>query len=331
MFQDATNAGIEYQMNPTTVFGATYVHNKLTRAIEDVGSLDATGNEVYFAANPGEGIATKMAVTGLTKPFATPKPLRQYDALELTLSRRFSQELVRQRERHDQPAVWQLRRAGELGRDHDADHRRGSATAQQQAGSIARPGGNAGRAWDLDELEWDSHGNLDVVGRLATDRPVVAKFYGSYKLPFGTQIGGFVYAGSGTPMSTYVNTTNQIPVFVNGRGDMGRTPVLTRTDLLVSHEFNAMRSRKLRLELNVINLFNQKTATHIFNSLNKGAGVARGRRPSTCHSTDLAKGYDYNALIRATPDGANAFDPRYGKPDLWQAGTQGQFSVKFIF
>ena len=34
----------------------------------------------------------------------------------------------------------------------------------------------------------------------------------------------FVYAGSGTPMSTVVNTTNTIPVLVNGRGDMGRTP-----------------------------------------------------------------------------------------------------------
>ena len=102
-----------------------------------------------------------------------------------------------------------------------------SATAQQQAGSIARPGTAAGRAWDLDELEWDSHGNLDVVGRLATDRPVVAKFYGSYMLPFGTQLGGFVYAGSGTPMSTVVNTLNTIPVLVEGRGDMGRTPFLS--------------------------------------------------------------------------------------------------------
>ena len=44
-----------------------YVHNKLTRAIEDVGSLDATGNEVYFAANPGEGVATTMFVTGLPR------------------------------------------------------------------------------------------------------------------------------------------------------------------------------------------------------------------------------------------------------------------------
>ena len=41
MFQDATNLGLEYQLNPTTAFGVNYVHNKLTRTIEDVGSLDA--------------------------------------------------------------------------------------------------------------------------------------------------------------------------------------------------------------------------------------------------------------------------------------------------
>ena len=60
---------------------------------------------------------------------------------------------------------------------------RRSGTAQQQAGSIARPGSSANRAWDLDELVWDSHGNLDVLGRLATDRPHAVKLYGSYMLP----------------------------------------------------------------------------------------------------------------------------------------------------
>lgn len=46
---------------------------------------------------------------------------------------------------------------------------------------------------------------------------------------------------------------------------------------------------------------------------------------------DLARGYDYNALILASPSGANAYDPRYGKADLWQAGAQGQLMVKFMF
>jgi hypothetical protein len=331
MFQDSTNVGMEYQWNPTTVIGVNYVHNKLTRAIEDVGSLDASGNEIYFAANPGEGVATTMFVTGLTKPFTTPKPLRQYDAVDLTISRRFSRNWFGSAN----VTISRLygNYAGLANSDEISTPTTGTsvATAQQQSGSIARPGTAAGRAWDLDELEFDSRGTLDVVGRLATDRPVVAKFYGAYTLPFGTQIGAFIYAGSGTPMTTVVNTTNQIPVLVNGRGDMGRTPTLTRTDLLVSHELSLTGSRKVRFELNMINLFNQKTATHIFNNLNKGAGLARGDSAIDLSRTDLAKGYNYDALILASPSGANAYDPRYKQADLWQTGLQGQFSVKFLF
>jgi hypothetical protein len=331
MFQDSTNAGIEYQVNPTTVVGATYVHNKLTRTIEDVGSLDAGGNEVYFAANPGEGIATTMFSTGLTKATVTPKPLRQYDALELTLSRRFSKSWFA----NANVTISRLygNYSGLANSDEITTPTTGvsSATAQQQGGSIARPGSAAGRAWDLDELQWDSRGNLNVVGRLATDRPVVAKFYGAYNFPFGTQLGAFEYVGSGTPVSTYVNTLNQIPVIAYGRGDMGRTPTLSRTDLLVSHEFGMAQNRKVRFELNVINLLNQKTPTHLFNCLNRGCGVARQDAAIDLSRTDLAKGYDPRALILATPGGANSFDPRYGQPDLFQAGTAGQFSVKFLF
>ena len=92
----------------------------------------------------------------------------------------------------------------------------------------------------------------------------------------GRRLAGSFTAGSGTPLSTYVITTDQIPVFVNGRGDLGRTPVLSRTDLLVSHEFRGMGSQRIRLELNVLNLFNQKTATHIYNQINRGpSGVPR--------------------------------------------------------
>ena len=36
-----------------------------------------------------------MVPSGLTPTFATPKPKRQYDALELSLTRRFAEQLVR--------------------------------------------------------------------------------------------------------------------------------------------------------------------------------------------------------------------------------------------
>lgn len=179
---------------------------------------------------------------------------------------------------------------------------------------------------------WDSHRHLDITGRLATDRPHVVKAYGAYMLPWGMQVGAVSHMSSGTPVSTYVNTTNQTEVFVNGRGDMGRTPVLSETDVLVSHELAVGVRQKLHVELNVLNVFNQKTATHLFNYANRGGGgVPRPSSAINLTSANLAKGYDYNALIRATPDGANAYDPRYGLPDLFNDGLRGQFTIKLLF
>jgi hypothetical protein len=36
-------------------------------------------------------------------------------------------------------------------------------------------------------------------------------------------------------------------------------------------------------------------------------------------------------MIRSTPDGSNAFDPRFNQDDLFNPGTQGQFLVKWLF
>jgi hypothetical protein len=332
MYQDSFSVGSEYQLKSNMVFGLHYVHNNLPRTIEDIGAVDAQGNETYIIGNPGEGLAqiqVPYTATPLGQP--TPKPKRQYDALEFTLTRRFSNNFF-----WNASYVWSRlygNYAGIASSDEISTPTTGvsSATAQQQAGSISRPGGNANRAWDLDEVLWDANGNVGVFGLLATDRPHVVKLNGSYLLPFGTQIGAFFYGGSGTPMTTYVNTTNQTQVMVNGRGDMGRTPVLTRTDLLVSHELKLMEQKRLRFELNVLNVFNQQTTRHIFNNLNRGAGVARPSSAIDLSGTDLRNGYNYNALLAGSPDGANAYDPRYGQADLFDPGATGYFVVKFLF
>jgi hypothetical protein len=331
MRQSSTSAGWEFQVNRNSVVSVHYIHNDLLETIEDLGALDAGGNEVYVISNPGRGIASISPVTGATAPFAIPRPKRQYDAVELGFNRRFA-------DNYFFSANYTISRlygnyAGLASSDEITTPTTGrsSATAQQQAGSVSRQGGNVNRAWDLDELMWDSHGNLDVVGRLATDRPHAVKLYGAYDFRFGTQLGAFFYAASGTPTTTYVNTTNQIPVMVEGRGDMGRTPFLNRTDLLLTHELALAGTKRLRLEMNVLNVFNQKTGRHIFNSLNKGAGAARQASAIDLHSVDLAAGYNYNALIAASPDGANARDVRYGMENLFDPGTTGQFTVKFLF
>ena len=334
MFQDSFNGGVDYQVSPRTAVGIHYVHNNLGRTIEDMGSL-VDGDAVYVIGNPGEGQNTiTPASAGATANFATPKPKRQFDALELTVERRFSNNWFGS-------ANYTFSRlygnyAGPANSDEISTPTTGvtSNNAQQQVGSIARPGSNAHTGWDIDEVLWDAHGNLDVRGRLATDRPHVVKLYGAYQFGGGTQVGAFFYGGSGTPLSTQVVGQDQYAPIVNGRGDMGRTPVLTRTDLLVSHELALANRKRLRLELNLQNLFNQTAATHIFNFLNKGAPAGSQTRASDAidfSDVNLAAGYDYNALIRATQGGATAFDPRYGMDDLFSPGLQGQFSVKFLF
>ena len=48
---------------------------------------------------------------------------------------------------------------------------------------------------------------------------------------------------------------------------------------------------------------------------------------------DLSNGYDYNAMLAATPDGRvnNVRDPRYGMEDIFDAGTQAYFTIKYLF
>ncbi len=334
MSQDSYSAGFDFEVNPSTVATFHYVHNNLNRTIEDLGAL-VNGNEAYLLGNPGEGATSIMPASAAPRTgggsFPMPKPKRQYDAVELGISRRFANNWF------GSANLTISRLYGNYAGLASSDEIRtpttgvSSATAQQQSGSVFREGGNVNRGWDLDDAMFDSHGKLDVLGRLATDRPVVAKFYGAYNIFQNTQIGAFVYMGSGTPRSTYVNSVNQTELFVEGRGNLGRTPVYSKTDLQVSQEMTMAGNKRLRFELTLLNLFNQKTARHVFNYLNRGAGTPRPSSAINLANVDLFNGYDYNALIRGTSDGANAFDPRYGMDDLFEPGTQGQFSVKFLF
>jgi hypothetical protein len=333
MKQSSFSAGTELQMGRNSVVSVHYIHNDLLETIEDVGFLAPSGDEGYIIGNPGKGLAATQFPSGLTPAGQLiPRPKRQYDALELSVNRRFANKWFFS-------GNYTLSRlygnySGLASSDEVTTPTTGgsSATAQQQGGSIARPGGNVNRFWDSDELLFDSRGNLDVLGRLATDRPHAVKLYGAYDFPFGTQIGAFFYGASGTPISTLVTSTHSADLLVFGRGDMGRTPVLTRTDLLLSQEMGVGGSKRVRLEFNVTNLFNQKTARHLYNYLNKGGIIPdRGSSYIDLSATDLTKGYNVDALIRATPDGARAFDPRYTQPDLFNDGTQAYFTAKFLF
>ena len=340
MSQDNMNVGVEYRIASQTVFRGNYVHNNLRTTIEDLGALDANGDEIYLHGNPGMGHALIMPTQGATEPFPMPKAIRKYDAMELSVNRRFSKGMFGSFSYVYSRLYGNY--AGIASSDELTSPASGvsSRTAQQFGGSIARPGGNVNRAWDLDEVLFDAHGNVDIKGRLATDRPHVFKLYGNkefnWKSNHTTDLGLFQYAGSGTPLTMVVQTVNQIPIMVEGRGNMGRTPFLTQTDFMIGHTVNFGETKRLRLEFNALNVLNQKTARNRFTSVNRGAGAGGGQPGSAIDlsSTDLFQGFDYRAMINASADqlsGRSAYDPLFGLSDIFNQGFAGRFGIKFTF
>jgi hypothetical protein len=107
--------------------------------------------------------------------------------------------------------------------------------------------------------------------------------------------------------------------------------MLTTTDVKVAHTVRVSESQRVRVELNVLNVFNQKTSRHRFDNLNRGLGVPAPSSAIDLSNTDLRLGYDYDALIRATPDGADAYDPRYGMDDLFNEGLVARLALKWSF
>ncbi len=341
MFVDKVSMGVDYQLTPSMVVSAHYVHDKLTRTIEDIGRL-VEGSEVYTLGNPGEGRFTQQTNHyGATPDFPMPKPNRQYDALELGLTRRFSSNWFL-----GGNYTWSRlygNYAGLSNTDEIAGGGTGTwSTDQSPTGAIARPGGNANRNFDSDEILFDSHGK-QLDGRLQTDRPHVLKMYGSYEFPFGTAFSGRFHVSSGTPLSTMVENLSQVPMLVEGRGDLGRTPVLSVTDMMISHEIQIAEGKTLRFEFNALNLFNQKTARY------RDVFVNRYRIDSTemdMSQVNLLEGYDWRTLFADTeyakdprttdpnsldPAKNFAVNPMFGKDNLFNDGFSGRFGVKFMF
>jgi hypothetical protein len=338
MSQTTFNVGAEYQAGRNTVLGVNFVRSNLIRTIEDIGTL-VNGSEAYIYGNPGEGLATEAITTGLTPVFTLPKPKRQYTAVELSANRRFSNNwfvggsYVLSRLFGNYPGL--------VNTDEVTYPGRVSVGAQEAFGQRTRPGTNASRAWDLDEMMFDSHGNLGVDGLLPTDRPHVVKLYGSYQFKFGTSVGLNFIGESGTPVSKSVQSQYRYPILVEGRGSLGRTPFFNQTDLLVGHDIKLPASKRIRLEANILNVFDQKTVRHIFDTVNRIG--ANGRvLPSSSLSlsqVNLLNGYDYNALLAKTADaqkapGTNASgyqDPRYLMGDIFNPGFDARLSISFIF
>jgi hypothetical protein len=342
MSSQSMNAGLEWEVFNNVVFSGRYVRADLIRTIEDMGALDAAGNEVYLYGNPGEGTTTSAPscydgdfVPNCAIPM--PKPKRTYDAMELQLTKRFGQGWLAS------ASYVYSRLYGNYAGLQSTDEIRPSTLGgvfggnQQLAGQLFRPGGNANRYFDLDEAFCDANGDCEQLGNLPTDRPHVFKLYGSKQFKWGTDVGAFFRASSGTPVTTQVSTSNSIPFYANGRGDAGRTPFFNQTDLLVGHTFKLGESRGLRFEMNMLNLFNQKTGLFTFDRYTREEhDDTSGICIAGCFpAVDLRQGFDWQAAVVESGTvagyGGADLDPRYGMDAEFNTGFEARFGVKFTF
>ena len=309
--------GLDHELNPTMSLGVRYVHKWMFRTIEDTG-IYVSGNEDYLIANPGEGLAVNMEP--LYPAFPTPKPKRNYDGLEVRLNKRFSNHW------NGQASYLYSRLYGNYS---------GLASADENG----RTSPNVNRYYDNTVMSYGSNGK-PVYGLLPTDRPHAFKLSGAYDFKWGTLLGANWFIESGVPQTTVVRFTGY-PVFVNGRGDLGRTPVMSQLDLNVMQEFKLPGHSRVQLLANIDNAFDQDTYTAYYPGNSYGptpyisntggyGNVVLGFPPAVLYQPG---GYDYKKIIADyIAGGGNLKDnPFYKTAQNFQGRRQIRVQAKITF
>lgn len=235
--------GLEHEREVLGRIGLALIHRELVRAVDTVGILTQTGEgnlqRKLFIANPGVGIARDVIPGRPPLPEAT----REYDAIEIRY------ESPADRRWWVQGAYLYSRLWGNYGGVINTD-------------DIFQFGPNRSGFADTLSSAYDASGSA-VFGRLPTDRPHQLKIQAMVQIPWEVSLGLFQSVASGTPITEewrYQGT----PFFPRGRGNLGRTPTLTQTDLLVRKIFGAGRRYRVHLDLNALNLFDEDTEVALY-------------------------------------------------------------------
>ncbi len=206
---------------------------------------------------------------------------------------------------------------------------------------------------------YDQSGTRQVEGKLGDDRPHQAKAQVAYAFPFGTTLSANEYFYSGVPGTTEMRFQGA-PFFAFNRGDLGRTPNITQTDLQVYHDLRLGRFG-VQLGAIVLNLFDQdkvlnvnpvySTTPILIRDLSAcGSGDVTVAACGAAANTPIIGGNTNNAARNAAQAAAffRGFDakrqrerqvalgglvpsPTYGLPNAYQDPREVRVYVKFAF
>src|SRR5262245_10328616 len=304
-------AALEHEFKTGLVASVRYTRSRLVRGIEDIGVLDALENEVYTIGNPGYGAtAYKLYTTPSGVPLV-PKAVRNYDGVEFRVDGRFSEGYLRR-----------LNYTGSYTYSRLWGNWAGLANSDENG----RSDPNVSRAFDLAPANFNAKGQ-NVYGLLATDRPHTFKLFLNYEMPWSGKSGSTLLsinqiAYSGTPITFTVGFI--VPVFFNGRGDLGRTPAYTQTDLLLAHTIALSERVKMKFDINITNLLNQASLTNTDQAFNRN-----GNLPIS--ATEFYKGVDVTKLVNPVNGAAPAKNINYTLPTAYQGIRDIRFGMRLQF
>ena len=294
-------SGFDHELTRTMSFGIRYSHKWLDRTIEDVGINVPGIGEVFYIANPGFGLGDKVLAQQDPLAPGTPKAERTYDGVEFRLRKRLSNR-------------WSTDTSFLLSRTY------GNYSGLASSDENGRTSPNVDRNFDGLYMSFDQTGQ-PLYGKLPTDRPYTIKTTTTYDLPWGTGLGLFFYAASGQPLSSQVTVVG-VPVYYLGRGNLGRTPVFSQTDLQVQHGFRLPGHTRVDLAANILNLFDQDTFTNVQNTPYRDAIPINSK-------TGFFQGFDADAIAAATPSIRK--DPRYRQASAFQGARSIRVNARFTF
>lgn len=335
--QQEITVGFESELSSLFVMSARFTRKNLLSGIEDIGYVDNGLNEYYTIGNPGQGVALQQRqALGITKHT---EARRLYNAFEVGLTKRFSSNY------YFSANYTYSRLRGNYAGLANSDYFDGGSL-DGSAADRASPGVNRFFDWALNGFTAQG---TDDYGPLATDRPHVIKAYGGYSFDWwgsksnSTELSFFTIAQSGTPQTTAVELGTTFIVWKE-RGDMGRTPFFTQTDLGLSHSYKFGRDDKFKIigDITAVNAFNENNVTALnpqrwLNFIVNPEQIipnydydAPGFAFATQFQNAVLSGQaasQINAILEA-PSNRNIV---YGQPSAYQAKRYIRFGFRFVF
>jgi hypothetical protein len=319
-YSEEVVAGIQYDVGLDLLLGATYIHRDLGRIIEDM-SPDASID--FIIANPGsapdQGLINDLQkqINTTTDPvkkaqltrnlslyrqinIGFPKPVRNYDALVLTATKRLSHNFL-------------------LLASYTYSRSLGNYPGLFQASNGQRDP-NISTQYDFRELL------INRYGPLPNDRPHILKLQGSYFVPFGanTMVFGLAFnAQSGVPIEVLGSNaiySGSPETFILPRGSGGRTPTLTQFDLHISYKRQLSRLFGFEVYGDIFNLFNQQEVTLVdmYYTTSNVSPIPNGKL------ADLVN-------LKQTSGNAPLLNPNYGHPMQYQQPMSLRFGARLSF